>query len=140
MWRDKGILKAIWAGMFIVCGLLGFIQQPIGATKVLLIILAALFFVPAFADVYFAWQNKDRKELMLVRNICLISLGSTLFVLVANILSGLATSEALGNFLHYVLVVVSTPMICGQYWFYSLLLWAVLLWCCIAALRKDSAR
>ena len=38
--------------------------------------------------------------------------------------------------LYYLLVVVSTPMICGRYWVYSLLLWAILLWCCIAALRR----
>lgn len=136
MLRDKGILKALWAGMFIVCGLLGFIQQPIGATKVLFIILAGLFFLPAYADAYFAWKNKDRKELTLVRNLCLISLGATLLLLVVNMLSVLGTSEALGDMLYYVLIVVSTPMICGQYWVYSLLLWAILLWCCISALRK----
>lgn len=136
MWRDKGILKAIWAGMFIVCGLLGFIPEPIGFSKVLMVALAVLFFVPAYADAYFAWKNKDRKELQLLRNISLISLSTTLVALVANMLSVLSRSEALGNGLYYVLVIVSTPMICGQYWVYSLLLWAVLLWCCIGALGR----
>ena len=136
MWRDKGILKALWAGMFIVCALLGFIQQPAQGPKVLMIILSVVFFVPPFADVYFAWKNQDRQELCLVRNLCLISLGSTLVMLVANILSTLSRSLVLGDWLHYVLVIVSTPMICIQYGAYSLLLWAVLLWCCIAALRQ----
>ncbi len=140
MLKDKGILKAIWAGMFIVCCLLGFLTEVSGGAKVLLVILSVLFFVPAYADVYFSWKNKDVKELRIVRNLCLISLGSTLVVLVANLLSVLSSSEALGDNLYYVLAVVSTPMLCGQYWVYSLLLWAVLLWCCIAALHKEKTR
>lgn len=140
MLKDKGILKAIWAGMFIVCCLMGFLPNVTGGAKVLLVILSVLFFLPAYADVWFAWKNRDRKELTLVRNLCLISLGSTLVVLVANLLSVLSTSVALGDTLYYVLAVVSTPMLCGQYWVYSLLLWAVLLWCCIAALHKEKTR
>lgn len=136
MFKDKGILKAIWVGMFLICAALGFLPAEHTATRVLMVLLAGLFFVPPFADVYFAWKSKDRKELALVRNICLLSLGTTLVVLVANMLSVLGRSEAVGDGLYYVLVVVSTPMICGRYWFYSLLLWAVLLWCCIGALRS----
>lgn len=140
MLKDKGILKAIWAGMFVVCCVLGFLTEVRGAAKVLLIVLSVLFFAPAYADVYFAWKSKDTRELRLVRNLCLISLVSTLVVLVANMLSVLGRSEALGQGLYYVLAVVSTPMLCGQYWVYSLLLWAVLLWCCIAALYKQKTR
>lgn len=136
MLKDKGILKAIWAGMFIFCLVMSFLPQPAGAVKVIMIVLSLLFFVPAFADVYFAWKNKDQKELKLVRALCLVSLGATLVALVANLLSVLSSSQALGDVLYYVLMVVSVPMICGQFWAYSLLLWAALLWCCIAALRK----
>ncbi len=140
MFKDKGVLKAVWAGMFLICCVLGFWQNAAGAGKVVLVILSLLFFVPAYADVYFAWKNKDRKELRIVRTLCLLSLGSTLVVLVANMLSVLSRSEALGTALYYVLAVVSTPMLCGQYWVYSLLLWAVLLWCCIAALHNKKTR
>ena len=136
MFKDKGILKALWAGMFIVCGVLGFISQPGSAAKVLMIILSVLFFVPPFTDVYFSVQRKDTAELRLVRNLCLISLGTTMAVLVANVLSVLSKSPVLGDILYYTLVIVSTPMICFQYWGYSLLLWAILLWSCIAALKK----
>lgn len=136
MFKDKGILKALWAGMFIVCGVLGFISQPGSGAKVLMIVLAVLFFVPPFADVYFSIKRKDTAELRLVRNLCLISLGATMAVLIANVLSVLSESAVLGDVLYYALVIVSTPMICGQYWAYSLLLWAILLWSCIAALKK----
>ena len=136
MFKDKGILKALWAGMFLVCCVLGFIPNPGAGGKIVMTVLSVLFFVPAYADAWFAWKNRDQKELRLIRNLCLISLGATLVVLVANLLSLLSSSLALGDALYYLLVVVSTPMICGQYWIYSLLLWAILLWCCIAALRK----
>lgn len=136
MFKDKGILKALWAGMFILCAVLGFVEVSDTATKVLLVILSLLFFAPPFADLWFSWQRKDAAELRLLRNLCMISLGGTLMLLVGNVLSVLSSGYALGNALYYLLVVVSTPMICGQYWVYSLLLWAILLWSCIAALRK----
>lgn len=135
MLKDKGILKALWAGMFIFCLVFSFLPQPAGAVKVIMIILALLFFVPAFADVYFAWKNRDQNELKLVRNLCILSLGATVVSLIANLLSVLSPSQALGDVLYYVLMAVSVPMICGQFWAYSLLLWAGLLWCSIAALR-----
>ena len=136
MFKDKGILKALWAGMFLLCGVLGFVPPTTGATKGLLVVLAALFFVPPFADLWFSWQRKDAAEIRLLRNLSFISLGGTLVLLVANILTVLLSGYGLGNFLYYLLVIVSTPMICGQFWAYSLLLWAILLWCCITVLKK----
>ena len=135
MLKDKGILKALWAGMYIVCVVMSFLPSPSQGTRVLLMLFALLFFVPPFADVYFSWRRKDENELRLVRKLCLVSLGATLAALVANVLSVLGY-EALGNVLYYLLVIVSVPMICGQYWAYSLLLWAILLWCTVAALGK----
>jgi Na+/melibiose symporter-like transporter len=140
MLKDKGILKAIWAGMFVVCCVLGFIPDPGAGGQIVMVAMAGLFFVPAYADAYFAWKNRDHKELRLIRNLCILSLGSTLVVLVANLLSLLTSSLELGDALYYLLVVVSTPMICGRYWVYSLLLWAILLWCCIAALRPKKRK
>lgn len=136
MFKDKGILKALWAGMFILCCVMGFIPTPTGATAVMLSIFAVLFFVPPFADLYFSWQRKDTKELRLVRNLSIISLSGTTVLLVATILSTLSKGYGLGNFLQFLLVIFSTPFVCGQYAIYSLFLWAALLWCCILALRK----
>ena len=136
MLKDNGILKALWAGLFILCAVLGFLPTPTGGNKVLMMLFAALFFVPPGVDLYFSWQRKDKAELRLLRNISLISLIGTTVLLVANVLSVLSSSLVLGDVLYYLLVIVSTPMICAQYWAYSLLLWAVLLWCCIMALWK----
>jgi hypothetical protein len=103
---------------------------------VLLQILALLFFLPPAADLYFSRKRKDRAELELIRNISVLSLGLTMVVLVCNILSGLTANTILGDILHYVPVLVSVPFVCGQYSAYSLLLWAILLWSCLAVLRK----
>ena len=135
MLKDKGILKALWAGMYIVCVVLSFLPAPSGGNKVLFVLLSLLFFAPPFADVYFSWKRKDRKELQLLKLLCIVSLGATLVLMVANVLSVLG-GEMLGNVLYFLLVLGSVPMICGQYWAYSLLLWAVLLWCTVAALGK----
>jgi hypothetical protein len=32
-----------------------------------------------------------------------------------------------GNLLHILLIIVSAPMVCGQYWVLSLFLWACLM-------------
>ena len=133
MCKDKGILKAIWAGMFILCGVLGFLPPQTGANRILLMALAALFFLPPALDLYYSYRRQDKMELRLLRNLSLLSLCLTLVLLVANVLSVLG-SEALGNALYYLLLVVSTPMVCGQFWAYSLFLWALVLWCSIAAL------
>ena len=99
MFKDKGILKALWAGMFILCAVLGFIPTPAGATAIMLKIFALLFFVPPFADLWFSWQRKDAGELRLIRNLSIISLASTTVLLVASILSALSKGYGLGNFL-----------------------------------------
>ena len=137
MFKDKGILKALWAGMFLLCAVLGFLPATTGATRGLLIVLSLLFFAPPFADLYFSWQRKDLAEIRLLRNLSFISLSSTLVLLVANVLSVLINSYALGDGLYFLLVVLSTPMICGQVGACSLLLWAILMWCCIFILKKQ---
>ena len=46
--------------------------------------------------------------------------------MILSILTAMA-SEAVGNLMHVLLVVFSTPMFCSNYWILSLFLWAVLL-------------
>ena len=58
-----------------------------------------------------------------------------LLTLIGNFLT-LAAPEWVGNVLYAVLVMVSSPMVCGQIWIISLLLWAALMWTCILLLGK----
>ncbi len=133
MRSNNGFLKAFWIGMFLVCAILGFTPNPQGGNKVLMILLSAVFFLPPAILVWLGIRHRDRKTLRLVRNVSILSLSVTLVTLVANMFSVLG-SELLGDILYYILIVVSSPMVCMQYWVASLAAWAVLLWICIFAL------
>ena len=132
--RNK-TLYILWAALFILCAGLGFIPAPTGFGKWVLVVLSAVFFIPGFVLVKQAGEKKDRRTLALVRNLSILSLGVTLLALVINITSVL-WSETLGNICYSVLIIVSTPMICGQYWFLGLFLWACLMILSISKLRE----
>ena len=70
---------------------------------------------------------------MLVRNLCALSLGLTLLLLIVNFMTALS-SEFLGTVVYGILTVVSAPMICSGYWVLSLFLWACLL---MVSLKKS---
>ena len=56
-------------------------------------------------------------------------------MLVVNVLSVLR-SQLLGNILYYMLVILSSPMVCSGYWALSLFLWACLLVYSLQQLKK----
>lgn len=119
-------LYGIWGFLFILCAGLGFIPEPAGFGKAVLVILALLFFVPGALLLVRAIQAQNRKTVLRIRLISACSIGLTLVLLVANVLS-VNASEILGNILYWLLVVTSSPMICGQYWLLTLFLWGCLL-------------
>ena len=119
---NKKVLFVLWGVLFILCAGLGFIPEPQGVLKGVMTAASVLFFLPPAVLLYRA----DRDTGLLIRNLSALSLGTTLLTLILNF--GLAvSSETLGNILHYILVVVSSPMICSGYWVLSLFLWACLL-------------
>ena len=125
----------VWAGFFILCAGLGFIPEPAGFTKFLLIGLTLGFFaVPGW---FLTWLDKrnDKLHIRIVRNLALASLSMTIGLILLNFVSFMA-SEAVGNLLHILLIIVSAPMICGQYWVLSLFLWACLLFWANSLLKK----
>ena len=125
---NKKILFALWGVLFIVCAVVGFVPAFEGG-----LILAVLFFLPPAVLLYRA----DRDTALLIRNLSALSLGITMVTLVLNFILAVS-SERLGTALHYVLVVVSTPMICSGYWVLSLFLWACLLMVSLKNLKKKS--
>ena len=128
-------LYYIWGGLFIFCGLLGFIPQPEGIVKVLMVLSSLVFFVPGGMLLYLNHRNGNFGTIRVVRNLSAISLGVTLFLLVLNFLSGNA-SAATGDFLYGLLVMLAAPMVCSQYWFLSLFLWACLLMTALSMGKK----
>ena len=128
-------LFALWGCLFIICAGLGFIPEPVGAGRVLLTLVSIGFFLPPAVLLYRAYKASDRNTALLVRNLSALSLLVTLIFLIANFLSALS-SEFLGNVLHAVLVIVSSPMVCCGYWALSLFLWACLLMVSLQLLKK----
>ena len=126
---NKKVLFVLWGVLFILCAGLGFIPEPQGVWKAAMTVLSVLFFLP---PALLLWQA-DRNTAMLIRNLSLLSLGVTLVTLILNFVLAVS-SEFLGNVLHYILVIVSAPMICSGYWVLSLFLWACLL---MASLKKS---
>lgn len=122
----KTVLYCAWACMYILCVGLAYIQDPPTATKVALVMIALLFFVPGGILLWDALKSGDRKTVLQIRIISCISLGLTLAAIVANLMS-ISAAEAVGDALYDLLVVVSSPMVCSQYWVLSLFLWACLL-------------
>ena len=124
-------LYALWGALFILCAGLGFIPEPAGAVKILLTALSILFFLPPAVLVWRGRQQKERTALSLVRNLSIASLSLSVLLIIASFLT-VFRSRLLGDILHGVLVVVSSPMICSGHWAMSLFFWACLL---IASLK-----
>lgn len=122
----NSVLYALWGGLFVVCAGLGFIPEPAGLVRGLLTAVSVLFFLPPAALLWRAIKNGDSVTTRVVRNLSMASLGMTVLLLLVSILTA-AGSARLGDFLHGVLTVVSTPMICSGQWALTLFLWACLL-------------
>ena len=119
------ILYIAWAVLYAICAALGFYGEAEGFGKVLFVLTALIFFFPGAGLLVLAYRDKNRKIRRRVRLISAVSLVLTLIFLVANV--AVAAAETTNKVLHVLLVLVSAPMLCGQYWVMSLFLWACLL-------------
>lgn len=132
---NQKALYSLWGGLFIICALLGFIPEPEGAAQILLTLVSLAFFVPPAVLLYRAGKAEDTHTLKLVRNLSALSLGLTLLALIVNFVTALS-SEVLGTVVYYILVIVSSPMICSGHWAMSMFLWACLLMVSLRQLKK----
>ena len=119
-------LFILWGGLFVLCAALGFVNTESVAAQVLMTALSIVFFIPAALLLRKCKESGNRSIALLVRNFSAASLLLTAVLLIANFLSVLAPAW-LGNALHIMLVIVSAPMICSDYWVLSLFLWACLM-------------
>jgi uncharacterized membrane protein len=123
---SKRILYISWAMMYVMCAVLGFIPNPQGAYYWIFLAFSLLFFVPPIILVYQAVKTGDVPELKRIRLISLIWLGLTVILLALNFLS-VGFTAAGGKFVYWLLIVGSSPMICGQIWVIPIFLWGCLL-------------
>ena len=122
----RKVLFALWGILFSLCAGLGFIPEPGGIMADILTFLALVSFLPPCVLLYRAGKTGHTADSLLIRNLAALSLGLTLGTLILNFLTAFS-SETLGQILHYILIIVSSPMICGGHWAMSLFLWACLL-------------
>ena len=134
MLKEKGLWLAIWAVMYLLCAVLGFLPPQEGGNRVLLVILALLFFAPPGWVLWLSLHSGDLQTIKRLLLLSAVSLGSTMVLIVLNFLSVLGP-DWLGDFLYFLLIALSAPMLCGQYWVLSLTLWAILLWSSLLAWR-----
>jgi len=127
----KNTLFALWGGLFALCAGLGFLPEP----NIFTTLAALASFIPPAVLAWRAVQAGDRRSLMLIRNLSALSLGLTAVLLVVNFMTALS-SEFLGHFVHGILVIVSSPMICSGHWAMSLFLWACLLMVSLSQRKK----
>ena len=122
----KRILYIVWAALYVLCVGLGTFDAPTGAMKAAMVTIAVLFFVPPGFLLWDAKTQQDRKTVLTVRCISIASLLLTLVGIILFFIAGVTRSAAT-NILYEVLIFVSSPMVCGQYWLLSMFLWACLL-------------
>lgn len=127
-------LKTLWLSwlyLFVLCAVLGFLPQPDGFVKFLLITAAVGFFVPGGLLL----KHGEKKTQRQVLTVAAVSLGVTTVLICLNFLS-VTMSPVWGNVLHVLLGILGCPMLCGQYWVISLFGWALLLTLSLSRLRK----
>lgn len=119
------LLYLNWVCLYILCVGFGTIVQRSVAGHIILMLLALAFYVPGIILVYTGIRDQNKKMLRRVRIISLVSLFLTLSLIVLNILLVFA-SEAVGNALNDILIVVSAPMFCCYWRGIGPFLWACL--------------
>ena len=122
----KSYLYIAWGVLYALCLGVSFTPNPTGSGEFFLVASAILFFVPPYVLLWRARKEQDRRTVLILRLICIGVLVLTALFLCLNFLA-VHFSEQAGLVLHVLLVMVSVPMVCGQYWTMSLFLWACLL-------------
>ena len=112
-------LYIAWGILYIVTAALGFIPEADGPAAAGMTALSVLFFVPGFVLLY-----RDEKKPVLILSV--ISLALTVLCLILNVWS-VGMSADMGDFLYWLLGLVSAPMFCSRFWVLSLFGWACLL-------------
>ncbi len=124
--KRKGKLALAWGALYVICTIFGFINTNNGLLQAIFALFSIGFFIPGGILLHEAVGEKDRKTVLCIRYLSVASLILTVLTWIGNVLA-LPASEAVGDRMYALLVLVSTPMISSQMWVISLFLWACLL-------------
>lgn len=115
------VLYVVWLCLYILCVGLGVMASAAeGFGKVMMVLTALIFYVPGICLLVMGLKDEDKKLLLRLRLVCIVSLVLTLAALVGYFMTG-------NNTMFELLAIVSAPMLCGQYWALSLFCWAALM-------------
>ena len=109
-------LYIAWGVLYIVTAALGFIPEVDGLAAAGMTALSLIFFVPGFILLY-----RGEKKTVLILSV--VSLALTALCLVLNVWSVGMTAD-MGDFLYWLLGLISAPMFCSRFWVLSLFGWA----------------
>ena len=128
-------LYIAWLILYGLCAALACIPSSTGVLYGICILCGLLFYVPPTILVHRASKQGDKKTLRTVFFISIAWLVMAMIMIVCNILSVGAT-ELAGTVLHYLMVVLTVPMVTLQFWVVAIFLWACLMVVCFQQLRK----
>ena len=132
----KSTLSVLWGAAYAICLMVGFLPNITGFWKFVSILLGVLFFIPPFLLLIKGKKEHSRKTLLALRLISMASLSFSLFLLVLNFFSVYFSPQA-GLWLHVLLGIFACPILCVNNWFFSMFLWACLLFATFPAPRPD---
>ena len=132
------LIYLLWLFLYIICVGLGTITESIPVLTVFQGLFALLFYVPPVLLAIEGLKEGQRRYLVQIRVISILSLVLTLIFMIANIASVYA-SEGVGNTLNQLYILVAAPMHCLPYGFISIFLWASLLMFTFPRIWKEKA-
>lgn len=132
------LIYLLWLFLYIICVGLGTITESIPVLIVFQGLFALLFYVPPVLLAIEGLKEGQRRYLVQIRVISILSLVLTLIFMIANIASVYA-SEGVGNTLNQLYILVAAPMHCLPYGFISIFLWASLLMFTFPRIWKEKA-
>ncbi len=120
-------LAIAWGALYGLCAIFSLIPSPNSLVQAVRFLMALGMFLPAGILLYrsIRWNNARFKKR--IRIVCVAWLGTAAVLLMLNFASA-DWPENLGNFLHYALLILCSPIGCTQYWMLSVFLWACLLY------------
>ena len=124
-----------WGCMYLLCTACGFINITSGFLSGLFLLFSIGFFVPGGMLLWSGARNCDYRTVKLVRLLSILSLSLTVLMIILNFATA-RDSAAVGTAMYWILIVVSTPMVCSQVWVIGLFGWAFLLMGSILKTKK----
>ncbi len=131
----KRNLYIAWGVLYVFCTVLGFVTPKSGGFYALCMTLSLAFFIPPAILLQWADNRGQKGTVKRIVHLSIVSLVATTITLILNFLTMGASMEA-GKILYWLLIILSSPMVCMQIWAISLFLWACLLFAGLSKLKK----